>query len=297
MGTYSTLTDQPIDIHLGDDWYDNGWSISEGKAIHVSCNEGTIRNTTLPTESGESYKVRFTVSNWSSGVVTPIVGGTNGTPVSANGTYEQEIVAADSTGLMFFSDGDLTIELIRVSLGEVPAVTFSFNTQKMVWTSYWSYTPEMMSKFLDEYYSWKDGDLWIHNENPLHNNFHGEQYSSIITFYMNVNHTQVKTLYSMRQNGNKPWSVTEVEIPPRAGKSRGQLSRLKSGNFKNIQGQWFGDFMRDMLDPRFGTPDQALFKGAVLQGETAKITIEIQDTGEVRLVSVDILGSTQNYTY
>src|SRR5690606_5759147 len=165
------------------------------------------------------------------------------------------------------------------------------------WVGYRSYIPYFATKFLDSVFAFTGATMWEQSVNETRNNFFGDQYSSIITFYMNVNPHQVKTLFSMRQNGNKPWSVTEVEIPPRAGKSRGQLSRLKSGNFKNIQGQWFGDFMRDMLDPRFGTPDQALFKGAVLQGETAKITMEIKDTGEVRLVSVDILGSTQNYTY
>lgn len=297
MGTYATLTNQPIDIHLGDDWYDNGWSISEGKAIHESCNEGTIRNTTMPTEAGESYKVRFTVSGWSSGEVYPIVGGTAGTPVTSNGTYEQEITAGDATGLMFFSDGDLAVELIRVSLGEVPAVTFSFNKDHMLWTSYWSYAPEMMSKFLDGFYTWKEGQLWKHNENEARNTFYGEKYPSIIKFYVNVSPTQVKNFYSIRLKSNKVWAATEIMIPPREGKNQGQLSRLKTGRFKRLQGDWFADFMRDMLDPRFLNEVDALVGGALLQGNWMEVTLENNDEGEVRLISVDVQVSEQNYTY
>lgn len=297
MGTYSTLTNQPIDIHLEDDWYDNGWSISSGKAVHVSCNEGTIKNDTMPTEAGETYKVVFTVSGYSSGEVYPIIGGTNGTAVTANGTYEQEITAADATGLKFWSDGDLTVELVRVSLGEVPAATFSFNKETLKWTSYWSYAPDMMAKFLDGYYSWKDGQLWVHDENELRNNFYGEQYPSIITFYFNVNPTQVKTLSSMRIVGSSPWEVLEVLIRPRMGKSKGQRSRIRKNRFNNLQGQFFADFMRDMDDPRFVDENVALRKGAVLQGEVAKITMQVTGPDEVRLLGVDILGPDSQFTY
>lgn len=297
MGTYTTLTNESIDIHLGDDWYDNGWSISSGRATHVSCNEGTIRNTTMPTEAGETYKVRFTVMNWSSGIVYAILGGVNGPNVSANGTYEQEITAMDSSGLKFWSDGDLTIELIRVSLGEIPAVTFSFDRNNLLWASYWSYSPDLMARFLDGYYTWKDGQLWKHNANEVRNNFYGDQYPSIIKFFVNISPTQIKDFYSVRLKSNKVWVATEIRIPPREGKSNGQLSRLKKGRFKRLQGDWFADFMRDMLDPRFINELDALTQGALLQGNWMEITLENNDEGEVRMMSVDVQVGASNYTY
>lgn len=297
MGTYSTLTNEPIDIHMDADWYDNGWSISEGKAIHVSCNEGTIKNNTMPTEVDEEYKVSFVVSGYSSGEVTPIIGGTYGTPVTANGTYEQTITAADSSGLKFWSDGDLTIALIRVSLGEVPATTFSFDKNNLKWTSYWSYSPEMAARFLDGYFLWKDGRLWKANENELRNNFFGEQYPSIIKFYVNIEPSAVKNFYTIRLKSNKVWAATEIMIPPRVGKSQGQRSRLKKGRFKVYQGDFFADFMRDMNDPRFLNELDALTQGALLQGNWMEITLENNDTGEVRMVSVDVQVDVQNYSY
>lgn len=292
MGTYSTLTDQPIDIHLGDDWYDDGWSISGGRATHNSCNSGIIVNSSLVTVAGERYKVRFTVVNWESGVVTPIVGGVLGTPVSAVGTYEEEIEAQDSSGLKFFSDGDLTIELIRVSHGEIPAVTFSFDPDTLKWVSYWSYSPDMMGRFLDQYVSWKDGEFWVHNKNEVRNSFYGNKYPSQIVFYCNVNYDQDKDFYSLIFNGSSPWSA-EVELPPRHGKSKGQRSRIKIGDFKFEKGRWVGAFRRDMNDPRFSDELQALMRGAYLQGQYMKVTITNNNDDPMELATIEIDVSTK----
>lgn len=287
MGTYSTLTNQPIDIHLNEDWYDTGWSISGGKAIHVSCNEGIIKNNTMPTESGETYKVVFTVSGYSSGTVYPILGGVNGTPVSANGTYEQEIEAGDDTGLKFWSDGDLEVQLVRVANGTVPAVTLSFNKEQLRWIGYWSYAPDFMSEFLDGYYSWKDGQLWAHDENPIRNSFYGDEYPSVITFYCNVNYDQDKDYYSLTLNGVTPWRA-DIELPPRKGKSNGQVSRLKTGRFEMEKGKFVAAFLRDMNDPRFTDPLQALMNGAYLQGQYMKITLTHDKDEDVHLVTAEV---------
>lgn len=287
MGIYTTLINEPIEIHLNDDWYDNGWSISEGRATHVSCNEGTILNDTIPTEAGETYRVRYTVMNWQSGIVQPIIGGTPGASVSANGTYVEDITAIDNTGIKFYSDGDLTIQLIRVSHGEIPAVTFSFDKNTLLWTSYWSYNPDMMSRFLDRYISWKDGTLWIHNANDRMNSFYGVDYPSIITFYCNVNYDQDKDFYTLTLNGSSVWRA-DVSLPARTGKSRGQASRIKPGNFKLEKGQWKAAFLRDMNDPRFIDEQQALMRGAYLQGQIMKITLTNNDIGEMQLISVEV---------
>lgn len=297
MGKYGTISNQPIDINLVDDFRNTGWSISGGSAIHESCNEGFITNRNLTTEAGKSYKVTYTVSNHSSGVVYPVVGGVNGASVSTNGTFVETIVAADDTGLLFWSDGDLWVTMLRVSDGEVAGRTLVFNEKYRKWGGDRSYIPEYATKFLDDVFVFKNGTMWKQESNPVRNNFFGEQYSSIITFIVNVNPTMVKSLSSMRIVGNVPWEVTEIYVRPRVGKSVGQLSRLKKNRFNNLQGQWFADFLRDLNDPRFVNELDRLFKGATLQGEVVRITMEVSDTTEVRLLSVDTLTSKQDYSY
>ena len=297
MGRYATLKNTPIDIYLPSDYLDNGWSISLGIANHDSCNEGSIKSNGISTVAGEGYKLTYTVTNYKSGLVYAVFGGVQGNSITANGTYSQTVVALDSSGLSFWSDGNLSISNVILSSGQESGITLAFDQRNLQFSTYYSFVPELMNKFLDSLYTFKNGELWEHDVNETRNSFYGEAYPSIITFYVNSNPTVVKSFSSIRVNSNKPWAITDIEIRPREGKSKGQRSRIKKGNFKNLQGQWFADFLRDMSDPRFDTELKALLNGAELQGEVAKITMEINETSEVRLLSVDTLTSPQQYTY
>jgi hypothetical protein len=154
-----------------------------------------------------------------------------------------------------------------------------------------------MLKFVNDFFSWSEGSLWRHNVNETRNNFYGVQYNSQVEIIMNISPTEIKNLYSMRVNSNLAWSVTDVYIRPIVGKVNGQRSRIKKGNFVKINGQWFADFLRDMTDPLYNTELNALMKGANLQGTVASIRLVADDTVENRLVSVDILGANQPYSY
>ncbi len=66
------------------------------------------------------YQVEFTVSNYSAGTIAGFVGGTQGTFVSANGTYTQ-IIAGDGTDEVgVVADADFTGSIDFVSMKKVP---------------------------------------------------------------------------------------------------------------------------------------------------------------------------------
>lgn len=300
MGRYTAINGQPLTVFLDSDVLDGGWSVHSGYAQHSSCNQGYIRNLSFTPEVGKSYRVTYQVFERTSGSVHINFGGVTGQYISQNGTFTEDFGAVGG-GILFWSDGDLKIT--GLSIAEITqeegekGYTLSFNTRNLQWVGYRSYVPEFATKFVDSYFGFKDGGLWKHNVSELRNNFYGEQHKSVIEFYVNINPTQIKNFYSMRVKSNKAWSVPEVNVFPRAGKSDGQRSRIKKGNFENYQGDWFADFLKDLNDPRFGNENDALFKGADLQGGVAKIRIENDDTVEVRLLSVDIEVAEQNYTY
>ena len=136
------------------------------------------------------------------------------------------------------------------------------------------------------------------NANPTRNNFFGVQYTSKITVIVNVNPTEIKNYFSMRQKSNKVWGVPSIIIPPSEGKVNGMESMIKSGNFQVLNnGDFFAEFLRDMTDPRFSTELEALFRGAQLQGNYAIITFENTSTEEIRTLSIDFIVSKQDYTY
>ena len=83
-----------------------GWSISGGVATHSPGTAGTLeqsldREDIMPRiKAGLGYTVEFTVSTYTAGTVTPKLGGTAGTAVSAEGSQSQNIVAGSSNKLL-----------------------------------------------------------------------------------------------------------------------------------------------------------------------------------------------------
>jgi hypothetical protein len=301
MGSVSTIRNQAIVIDLPTDFSDNGWIIADGSAIHSGCNSGDIYLANDILEPNTEYTVKYEVFNRTSGLVRSIVGGTNGTSRTANGTYTEVLTTDEDGSFKFYSDGNLSIRYLSINPTVEDtadnSITLAFNEKADKWVTYYSYSPELMCKFGNSFFTFKNARMWEHNVNPIRNNFYGVQYSSKITFYCNVNPQEIKTFFSLREKSNKVWSVPDIEILPREGKPLGQKSRLKEGRFKSLQGDWFGDFLRDLSDPRYTTELEALTKGAPLQGGIMKLTIENADTTEVRLLSVDVLFSKQSYTY
>lgn len=299
MGAYTLTKGGSIEIDLSDDFRDNGWRISGAKAIHSSCNNGEIKMRTQKYKVGVPNLFRYTVSGLTSGSVQLRVGNSSGASVTVNGEHTDVITPQLGDIVRFYSDGNLTVEILDVSTNTEASTgnTLYFSEDGNKWIMYSSLRPEFMLKFGSSFFAFKNGGLWENHVNETRNNFFGVQYSSQITFYCNLSPDEVKNFHSIREKSNKVWSVIDAEIEPYYGKPNGQSSYLKKGRFKNYNGDWFSDFLRDLNDNRFVTTLDALFKGAQLQGSVMKITIENKDTVEVKLQSVDIIVSTQQHTY
>lgn len=301
MGSYTAIKGQVLSINLLDDLTDNGWVISGGKAIHSGCNAGTIELRNSNYTVGVPNLFMYKVSGLTSGGVNIRVGSTNGVTRTANGEYTDVLTPETNDKVFFYSDGSLTVEYLRVApesgLGQSNGTTFGFDEKNNRFPSFYSYEPEFMLKFINGFFTFKEGQLWEHNVNEVRNNFYGVQYSSKIKYYVNVNPTQVKEFFTMRQKSNKPWAVTEAYIDPTDGKPDGQKTRIKKGNFKLLQTDYFAPFLRNQLDPRYSSEFEALMKGGSMQGSYIEINLENEDTVEVRLFSVDVECAPHNYTY
>lgn len=96
-------------------------SIAGGKAT-VSSNSGYWRQDEVPLEAGKTYTVTWTVSGYVSGSTTPFfLGGTsaNGTYVSGNGTFTQDLTANDgNTQFQLSCGGGSTLEVDDISIVE-----------------------------------------------------------------------------------------------------------------------------------------------------------------------------------
>lgn len=285
------------------DYANDGWSISQGFAYHSPCNPGYVSyRGNMGLLDGESYDVEYTIDQYVSGGVYPLIGASEGIERTANGTYKDTLIADGSNELQFYSDGKLGIGLVKVSPHGVlePFNTFAFHEKEKKWSSYYSFAPDIMMRFVNDFFSFKNGSAWRHNVNDNYNTFYGESYPSRITFYINVNPQEVKNFFTIRQRSTSAWGSPndgDIKVLPYQGKPNGQTSRLKKGNYRNLMGDFYADFLRDLSDPRFISPTDALFKGAVLAGTVMEVTIENNDVTLVRLVEVDVKTDKQNYSY
>lgn len=302
MTNLNITTGSIATLDLSDDTVDSGWEISGTLAIHYPCNAGFFKKKIfLPV--GNTYTLTYEVVNWVSGNINIQVGNTVGASHASSGVFTDTLLSTGTGQVEFYSDGFLALKSLKYydnGVGTQDGITLSFHEDEKHWGCDYSFGGDMFVRFINKFFSFNNGALWLHNVNPIRNNFYGVQYDSVVKFYINLNPTTVKDFYSMRVQSNKPWGAVQtgdIRIFPREGKVNGQSSRLRSGNFKNYQGNFFGDFLRDATDPTFNDELTALMRGALLQGQIMEVTLTNSDTVEVRLLDLDVSSTPQNFTY
>lgn len=100
-----------------------GWTISAGVASSDGSQAGNsdLTQTIAGLESGNSYEVTYTVSNYSAGNVRLLVGGATGTNRTANGTYVETVVASSTDVFGFRADLDFIGSIDNVSIAPLSA--------------------------------------------------------------------------------------------------------------------------------------------------------------------------------
>lgn len=307
--TYVTLKNEPLLIDPILAVMDQGWTISNTIARHEGCFPGIITLKNKEVVPG-NYIIQFEVEEYTYGGVYPIVGGVNGINVTSLGLKTQAITVPsdpDDLEIKFYSDGTLGIKYMDIypvsSEGE-GAFTMGFNASENKWPSDYSFHPEYMLKYLDEFITFKDGKLWKHNVNPIRNNFYDVQYTSKIRLICNVDHQGNKLWYNLRLDSKGAWFAPYIATISDDQFPNGMETRLKKGNFKSIDGKLWADILRDMNDPNFATiidPSdrklQALFKGRKMQGCCLIIELECADTTEAKLSSVEVYYTDVKRTF
>lgn len=302
---YTIVTGTPGIVDPSGSYVDSGWVIAEPYATHFPCNPGYMKyGHDLGLIVGRAYVVQYTVDNYISGGVNIKLGTASGVNRTANGIYTETITCTANTDVQFYSDGSLRISALTVYdqvIGQLPGYTIAFyDGDQKRWGLKYSFVPEYQVRFKNNLYQFQNGQVWLHASNEVRCNFFGVQYNSSITIAANIEPTMMKIFYSIRVQSNRVWAAIatgDITIPATEGKTDGMQSRLMANRFKMLQGNYFADFLRNMLSPGFDTELKALFNGAELRGEYMEITLTNTDTIEVRLVEIAILTSKSMYTY
>lgn len=161
--------------------------------------------------------------------------------------------------------------------------TLAWAETKNRFTTRYSYLPERMETCDKDYVTFKDGAMWIHDKNPIYNNFYGVQYKSSIQLVLNAAGQEVKAwlalmINSKQSDGGFNWSV------PAITNKNGQSSYLLKDNFVKGEEYWHSDFKRDVNTLGVNFP---ILNGALLRNSALVVTLENDFTGEFDLRAIN----------
>jgi len=118
--------------------------------------------------------------------------------------------------------------------------TISFSVKGNGWNGKHSFVPDWMERMNNIFYSWKGGELYVHDSNVLRNNYYGQSYPSELSFIMNDAPSDVKLFKTLLQEGNAPWSCT-VTTDLNSGS-------IPSSKFEEKEGDFFAYIRRNESD-------------------------------------------------
>ena len=131
--------------------------------------------------------------------------------------------------------------------------TISYKENVRGWTTRCSFIQESGLSLNNKFYTFKDGNLWVHYSNDLRNNFYGVQYNSTIKLLINDAPSSIKSFTALNYEGSQAVQYT-YDIDPNDGETDSQV-KTKNGwfvnsittdqqtgsikEFKNKEGKWF----------------------------------------------------------
>lgn len=124
------------------------------------------------------------------------------------------------------------------------AYTISFDEVNNAFESFYSYKPEMMGELNTTLFSFKNGQIWVHN-NDVYCNFYGVQYPASITTVFNSGALDKKTWISLMETANTIWNCPEIYTQMISYGSTPQQSVLIDADFQVLESEYHASFLRD----------------------------------------------------
>ena len=142
--------------------------------------------------------------------------------------------------------------------------TFGFSETRNAYSAFYDYSPEWIESAGNLLITWKNGELWTHNNTSTYANFYGTQYSPSIKIVFNENQNVKKHYNTITTLGNTTW------VAPNQGDvntNMAQQSQLVQSDFRIKDDKYHAAFKRDMLSPG------GLLNGRPLKGSWVELNL------------------------
>ena len=117
------------------------------------------------------------------------------------------------------------------------ATTITYDEINKGWTSFHSYEPEWMDRLGNNFYSFKEGNLYLHEASPNRSTFYGESYPTTITFSANKDPSTVKVFKNLGLETNYHFWTAKLNSDLESG-------MIPLGKFQDKEGVKYGYIRR-----------------------------------------------------
>jgi len=170
--------------------------------------------------------------------------------------------------------------------------TITFDEVYNVWTSFHSYEPEWMERLGANFYTFKGGELYIHDENETRTNFYGVSYGCDVTYSANKNPSEIKLFKTVNLESNSNGWFAEITSELESGRI-GTNSNLL---FEEKEGMRYGYIRRYETD-RLNFNKLSVVGLGNLQSKPATNQFALTDNipNQVQANNADGLGGDELY--
>jgi hypothetical protein len=108
-------------------------------------------------------------------------------------------------------------KLYNITFDNLDTVCFAENVNG--WITRKSFIPEYGISLNDRYYTYQDGNIWLHDVETVDRNlFYGTQYKTNVEFTINDNPSTIKKFLTLAYEGSKDWVVTKIKTDQAIGR-------------------------------------------------------------------------------
>jgi hypothetical protein len=128
------------------------------------------------------------------------------------------------------------------------------------WTSRFSFKPDLSASLRNNFYTFKEGNIWRHYADPIASgvnycNFYGDQYDATVTLVFNPEVSMSKNFNTLNYEGSGGWALAElysnsdIAIPILKSSDAFTLSEIENqlftNNFKRKENKYFGTIINN----------------------------------------------------
>jgi hypothetical protein len=160
-------------------------------------------------------------------------------------------------------------------------------------------TPEWGESIGTTLLTFLNGEVYIHDKNEQRATFYDDVKGSEIQFVVNQESKQVKLFSAISVHADKLWFPDQdgdILIPSSTTYPTGMSSRLKPAKFRQKEGLFYSEFLRNGLTPSM-TYDEGVRRGQKLRGSIALIRLRNNVSTASNLFSVSIKYVNSELSY